>query len=470
MNRPGHRVALSASCLLLIGLTGLPLHPAAAAEDPRGYVVVLKDSVTDPGAVANKQTRSRGGSGATAVYRHALKGYAAIMTSAQATALGKDPQVRFVSEQRTYRTSPPRRQPASSSSCDGASFTPQCRPVFLDRVNAEASSTHSGDGKGSVDVNVAVLDGGIAGDVPDLNVRGGADCLTGSPVTPGTSLLDEDGHGTMVAGIIGARDDDQGLVGVAPGTPLWAVKVAVPDGTISDAALLCGIDWVTSTRTDADPSNDIAVYNMSLASDHTAPVDADDHHCGTVNHDPFHLAVCNAVTAGVTPVAAAGNENLDLARVFPASYDEVITATAMADFDGKPHGKVPPVCYGRDNGFFGDSDDEAALSFSNFARSAADRKHTLAAPGVCMESTIPLPNHHAVGDGTSFASPVVAGVLALCIDAGRCGDSTPARNLRTLLQDARRYNTADPGYGFFGDPHRPIPGRYYGDLIAADRY
>ncbi|MET7759265.1 hypothetical protein ABZT27_31890 [Streptomyces sp. NPDC005389] len=87
-----------------------------------------------------------------------------------------------------------------------------------------------------------------------------------------------------------------------------------------------------------------------------------------------------------------------------------------------------------------------------------------------MESTFPLPAHHAVSDGTSFSAPVVSGVLALCIHTHRCGDSSPARNLKTLVHDTLAYNQKHPGYGYFGDPRRPLPDRYYGALIAADLY
>ncbi|MFD3475841.1 protease inhibitor I9 family protein [Streptomyces sp. NPDC058695] len=116
MNRLGRGTALSLSGLLLSSLAGLPLHTAAAAEDERGYVVVLKDSVADPKAAASRQTRAYGGSGATVVYRHALKGYAATMAPAQATALEKDPQVRFVAAQRTYKVSPPPQPSAGPAS------------------------------------------------------------------------------------------------------------------------------------------------------------------------------------------------------------------------------------------------------------------------------------------------------------------------------------------------------------------
>lgn len=471
MNRRRPLAAVAGAVVLaLLSLSGMSAADATAAEEAGGYIVVLKASAASPSVAAGQQL-SRVGGTRTAVYTRAIKGYAATMTSTQAAALAKDPQVRFVSPQRTYNASPPR-LPDPSPDCRTSPTDRQCQPVFVDRIRADQSSTRSGDGKGSVDVNVAVLDDGIAADVPDLNVRGGVDCLTGSPVVPGLSLVGAGGHGTMAAGIIGARDDNQGLVGVAPGTPLWAVRVATDDeGIITDAALMCGIDWMLSTRSDADPGNDIAVANMSFSSIQTfPPADVDDRRCGTSNQDAVHLAVCNLTAAGVTSVASAGNDANDLALSGPAAYDEVIAVTAMADFDGKPGAEVAPVCYGQDYGFYGYVDDQTSLEFSNFARSATDRRHTLAAPGVCVESNFPLPAHHSVGEGTSFSAPAVAGVLALCIRAHRCGDSTPARNVKTLVHDALAYNQRHPDYGYFGDPRHPLPQRYYGALIAADRY
>lgn len=466
MKRRRTLAAAASAALALLSLPGTSVADATAAEKARGYIVVLKDSVKSPSTAAGQQLKKTGGT-RTAVYTHAINGYAATLTPSQAAALAKDTQVRFVAPHRTYTTSPPR-LPAPSPDCRISPAGRQCQPVFVDRIRGDRSSTRSGDGTGTVGVNVAVLDDGIAGDVPDLNVRGGVDCLTGSPVVPGDSLVAAGGHGTMAAGIIGARDDDQGLVGVAPGTPLWAVRVATDDeGFISDAALLCGIDWVMATRSDTDPGNDIAVANMSFAG---PPANLDERRCGTANLDAIHLAVCNVAAVGVTSVAAAGNDSKDLALSAPAAYDEVIAVTAMADFDGKPGARVAPVCYGVDYGFYGYRDDQVSLEFSNFARSAADRRHTLAAPGVCVESNYPLPAHHAVGDGTSFAAPSVVGVLALCIHAHRCNDSSPAGNLKTLVRDARAYNRHHPGYGYLGDPRHPLPDRYYGDLIAADRY
>ncbi|MFD6274827.1 S8 family serine peptidase [Streptomyces sp. NPDC060209] len=465
MNRLSRTAALATSVLVVLGVAGTSASTAADSHE-QPYVVVLKDSVVDPEAVSAKNTKQYGGA-RQAVFVHALKGYAAMMTPAQAAALENDSSVRFVTREGTYRSSPSSgREPAPCKELQGDG---QCLPDWADRINADRSSTRSGDGRRSVNVNVAIIDSGIAGDQPDLNVKGGTDCLTGAPVMPGDSLNDVVGHGTARAGVVAAKDNNIGVVGVAPGTPVWAVKAFPNDGgPASDAAVLCAIDWVTSTRTDNDATNDIAVANMSFSKFNFQ--DADDGNCGAVNQDAMHVAVCNAVKSGVTLVASAGNFRYDLAGAAPASYDEVIAVTAMADFDGRPGGSADPKCHGFDAGLDGHADDQASLWFSNFARSPADRRHTVSAPGVCIETT-GLPGFpHAVEEGTNYAAPAVAGVAALCIAKGRCGTSTPGHNLRTIVDDAKEYSRSHPRYGFLGDPLRPIKGRYYGPLVAANRY
>jgi subtilisin len=139
---------------------------------------------------------------------------------------------------------------------------PQVISFSVLRVEGDESSTRSGNRRGAVNVNVAVLDDGGPVKHVDLNVVGSTSCnsRTGPPRTDPT-----DGpfghHGTMVGGFIGALDNGIGRVGIAPGARLWAVQVADQHGFELDSELICGLDWVTSTRSDADPTNDIAVAN-----------------------------------------------------------------------------------------------------------------------------------------------------------------------------------------------------------------
>ena len=105
-----------------------------------------------------------------------------------------------------------------------------------------------------IDVDVTIVDGGIDPTHPDLNVAGGFNCV-GSKNKAWTDL---DGHGTRVAGVAAALDNTIGVVGIAPGARLWAVRVADPTGYIRDADLLCGLDWI------AQHSDVIDVANLSL--------------------------------------------------------------------------------------------------------------------------------------------------------------------------------------------------------------
>jgi hypothetical protein len=74
--------------------------------------------------------------------------------------------------------------------------------------------------------------------------------------------------------------------------------------------------------------------------------------------------------------------------------------------------------------------------------------------------------------GTSMASPHVAGAVALCIASGSCAGLSPAEIIAKFVADARAYNESRKGrgYGFLGDPLRPIAGEYYGYLIRASLY
>lgn len=380
------------------------------------------------------------------IYRDAVSGYAATMTASEAQRVQADPGVDFVTRGREF-DNPRDPEPPGT----------QVSPLWRQRIGGvqapgrhDTSEDHGGE---AVGVNVAVIDSGIDATHPDLNVRGGIDCTSGSPVT--ATPVDVLGHGTFVAGVIGARNNRFGIVGTAPGTPLWSVRVVDNAGGISEASMICAIDWVTSTRRNKDPHNRIQVANISIAGPGT-----DTANCGK-GTDPMHYAICRSVKAGVAYTVAAGNAGTDFAATVPATYDQVLTATAMADFDGKPGGLGTPVCGAQDWGAFGQKDDQPAF-FSNFATVPQDKAHTVAGPGVCILSTAPG-DRYAVNHGTSFASPVVAGAVALCISRGECEGSGKAV-MDKFLDVTKEYNSEHRGYGFTGDPIRPIAGKYYGYL------
>ncbi|MFI6263765.1 S8 family peptidase [Micromonospora sp. NPDC051006] len=340
--------------------SGATAAPAEAASD---YIVVLRAGADSP-SVAAEHARARGAS-VGYVYEHALRGYSARMSPTAAARIARDSRVLFV-------------QPDGVVSTDA-----QTTPTGINRADAELSPTAKINGVDErVNVDVAVIDSGVDLDHPDLNVytTGAKNCSTGN------SADDGNGHGTHVAGTIGALDNSAGVVGVAPGARIWPVRVLNNAGSGSFSAIICGIDYVTAH------ASEIEVANMSLGGSGT------DSACGT-NRDAMHEAICRSVAAGVTYVVAAGNETDNAANHVPAAYDEVITVSALADFNGVPGGGAAATCRS-------DMDDTIA-DFSNFGADV-----DLMAPGVCIYSTWKGAGYNTIS-GTSMASPHVAGGAAL---------------------------------------------------------
>jgi subtilisin len=375
---------------LVVSLVAAAPAVAAPRQASGGYIVVLNGSA-NPAVMARRH-----GARVRHLYRHALKGYSTNLTADQAARLRAEPDVAAVVAEQTFRISA------------------QTLPTGIDRVDGELSSAQSGNGSGEVGVDIAVIDTGIDLDHPDLNARNGVNC-----VSPGAPAEDDHGHGTHVAGTAAARDNDLGVVGVAPGARVWAVKVLNAAGSGTTSQIVCGIDWVTAN---AQTGAGIEVANMSLGGQSLFGSFST---CGST-WDPMHPAICRSVSAGVTYAVAAGNSAANANNFVPATYAEVITVSALADFNGQPGGGAPATCRA--------DEDDTFASFSNYGGDV-----DLIAPGVCILSTY-LGGGYTTLSGTSMASPHVAGAAGL-YKAGNPG-ATPAQ-VRAALQAAGNLNWND---------------------------
>ncbi|MBN8627097.1 MAG: S8 family peptidase [Planctomycetes bacterium] len=260
-------------------------------------------------------------------------------------------------------------------------------------------------------IRVAVLDTGIEASHPDL--VGAIDQVrdfTATARSPGSAVAaDRVGHGTHTAGVIGARQNDRGVVGVAPECRLLIGKVLGDDGAGADDFVAAGIDWAVATGAD--------VLSLSLGS--PTPSNA------------IAAAVARAVAAGRFVVCAAGNDGRDRSVNYPARLDDVVAVGAvdrrgqLADFSSR--GPEVDVC----------------------------------APGQEILSTY-LNAGYARLSGTSMAAPFVAGLAALVLAKHKArGGDTPVTSPAELLEHLRRTATdagpagRDDGYGFgLVDPTR----------------
>ena len=340
---------------------------ASAQKIPSRYIVVLND-VDEPGAVANAMA-SEHGLAIIHVYKYALKGYNAIIPITKLDQVKSDPRVSYVEEDQMVFAfnKPPHDHPTGDDSEQSPPSSSQDLPTGVERINADHSTTAAGD------IDIAIIDTGIDTKHPDLNVVSHARC-TGTGANK-----DQNGHGTHVAGTAAALDNNIGVVGVAPSAKLWGVKVLDATGIGTLGCVIAGVDYVTSH------ADEIEVANMSLGFKGTSSA--------------LNTAIANSVAAGIVYVVAAGNSNADASEFSPANHPDVITVSAIADFDGQPGGLASPTCRN-------DVDDTFA-NFSNFGSSIE-----IAAPGVCILSTWIGGGYNTIS-GTSMASPHVAGAAAL---------------------------------------------------------
>ncbi|WP_436890748.1 S8 family serine peptidase [Nocardiopsis dassonvillei] len=394
--------------------------PALAEEVPdfldtsdtteRVYIVVLDDAATP------EEVAERNGDDPIGVYEHALTGYAAEMSAADAADLLRDPEVAYVQEDQPVHT------------------FEQDVPDGIARTFAPDNPSLAINGQDDYvpDVAVAVLDTGVDGAHPDLNVVKSVNCTSGTCVA--NTATDGNGHGTHVAGSIGAIDNGEGVVGMAPGADIWNVQVLTAGGSGSLAGITAGVDYVAAN------AGAIAVANMSLG-------------CEGCTDQALSQAIASAVDAGVAFAVAAGNSSRNAANFFPANHPDVLTVSSMADSDGAPGGSGGPLSCTRDA-------DDTLSYFSNFGQVVE-----ITAPGSCILSTAPGGGYQTMS-GTSMASPHAAGGLAL-LAAGNAkpGDRNGVMAIYDTLVSAGNQDWNDTsGDGY----HEPLLDVGDPDIFPAD--
>lgn len=287
------------------------------------------------------------------VYGTALKGFSVKIPPGQLKKLQDDPSISFIEKDQVATLIFPdlkiKKKPVLPP--DPEPDPTQEVPWGITRVNGGGEFT----GK-----NTAwILDSGIDLDHPDLNV----DESRSVTFVRSKSADDDNGHGSHVAGTVGAIDNEIGVVGVAPNATLVAVKVLDRRGSGSYSGVIAGINYVAANASIGD------VANMSL---------------GGPTSDALDAAVIAAAESGIKFALAAGNESDDASNHSPARANHANIYTVSAMWEG----------------------DRFATEFSNYGNPPVD----YAAPGVNILSTYKNGGYETL-HGTSMAAPHVAGIL-----------------------------------------------------------
>ena len=348
------------------GLAPIVHAGSAGKAIPGSYIVVYKDGENDVDGITN-ELANRSGFMTRYRFRSAMHGFAANnMSSAALRMLRNDPRVAYVEENQEFK----------------ASVVQTPATWGLDRIDQKTlgltnSYTYTTTAAG---VDAYIIDTGILLTHTDF---GGRAVAGTDAVTAGGTAVDQNGHGTHVAGTVGGN-----TYGVAKGVRLIAVRVLDATGSGTTAGVISGIDWVTANHT-TNP----AVANMSLGGGLSTTLDA---------------AVRNSILDGVVYCVAAGNSAANVSTSSPADVAEAITVAASDQTD-------------------------TFASFSNFGTGV-----DIIAPGVNITSDwFTSTTATNTISGTSMATPHVTGAAALYLAANPT--ATPAA-VHTALTGAASLN------------------------------
>lgn len=262
---------------------------------PGQYIVLLKPGAD--GAAVQQQVGTMTGASPSATYSTVVTGFAMAMSSTQAAAVARNPNVASVEADQVVT----------------ATATTQFGPTWgIDRLDQRAlplSNSFKWEAGGK-NVWMYVIDTGIRTDHTQFGGRASLGFNNAAGQAP---TGDCNGHGTHVAGTIGGS-----TYGVAKLVKLIGVRVLDCNGSGTVSGVIAGVDWVAQQKI-ANPTR-LMVANMSLGGGISTALDA---------------AVNNAVAKGVTVVVAAGNSNVDACTQSPARAASAITVAATASNDSR---------------------------------------------------------------------------------------------------------------------------------------
>lgn len=356
---------LLALVAIVSGISAPALVGAAQEGDGNAFsrkIVVFKEGVplVERDAVLGNLSQNRIKRLARALSADVLEGASA----SELAALAKDTRIERVDddiivyalEQRADVRAVDERAEARASGKGAAQAAPaQVLPWGIDRIDAELVWPI---GNSANPIKVGIIDTGISLSHPDLaaNIKGSYNAINTR-----RSANDDNGHGSHVAGIVAAIANTIGVVGAAREADLYAIKVLSSSGSGYLSDIIEGIDWAIV--------RDLDVINMSLGT--------------TADVQSLHDAVIRANDAGITVVAAAGNNGG--AVNYPGAYTEVIGVSAT----------------------------DSANTVASW--SSRGTEVDLAAPGVSIYSTY-KGSGYATLSGTSMAAPHVAASVALLMN------------------------------------------------------